>query len=116
MSAIASEAPVRAPCSAYLAPPWMMPCDFTLCPPPRLPRSTNRVENPWLRRRALSQRPAIPPPTIRTSVLRDWDMNGPRRKTGAQYNPQARAAGAESVAGHPGERLDHHHAADDHGH
>lgn len=30
MSAMASEAPVRAPCSAYLAPPWMMPWDFTL--------------------------------------------------------------------------------------
>src|SRR3546814_2103456 len=55
MSAMASEAPVRAPCKAYLAPPWMMPWDLMLCPPPRLALSTNTDEKPWRRRRARSE-------------------------------------------------------------
>src|SRR5450830_1635200 len=106
MSAIASDAPVRAPCRAYFAPPWMIPWDFTLCPPPSVALSTSTVENPWRRRRALSQRPATPAPTIRTSVeitdgIGDLSVQDKRRSI--------QAVEWRSVPGGFREQLNDHH-------
>src|SRR5690606_19588549 len=100
MSAMASDAPVSAPCRAYLVPPWMMPWDFTLCPPPSVPFSTSTVAKPSRRRRALSQRPATPPPTIKTSVLSDSGMERTSRKNKAGSINQRQGTPAFVVAGH----------------
>src|SRR5471032_1395607 len=123
MSAIASDAPVSAPCRAYFAPPWMIPWDFTLCPPPSVALSTNTVENPWRRRRAFSQRPATPAPTIRTSVEITDGMGNlsvqikvPSIQTQRIDLCPGSILGGLSVPGGFREQLNHHHAQHDQSH
>src|SRR5690606_29000066 len=105
MSAMASDAPVSAPCRAYLVPPWMMPWDFTLCPPPSVPFSTSTVAKPSRRKRALSQRPATPPPTIKTSVLSDSGMERTSRENKAGSINQRQGTPVLVGAGHARENL-----------
>ena len=58
---------VSSPCSVYFRPPWMMPCEATVCPAPRAPVSTSSVRTPRAESESSVHRPAAPPPKTSTS-------------------------------------------------
>src|SRR5690606_34150743 len=67
MAASASAVPLVRPRRLYLVPPWMMPCEWTVCPPPRSSFSISAAEYPSSTSRLSSHNPAMPPPTTSTS-------------------------------------------------
>src|SRR5262249_54638950 len=67
ISRISRAAGVNSPCSVYLRPPWMMPCDATVCPAPSRRASSSTARSPRRDNWSRSHSPAAPPPKIRTS-------------------------------------------------